>query len=396
MTALPFESFGIGFLALALAASCGGTVGSRGDGGTAHPDGGGGDGGDLPDGAPGTPDATPANVTTMVYVGGGDSKIHAYVLDRDTLALTPAGTTNAGNGPSFLAFDARARWLVAVNEGASMVQSFTIDASSGALTVRDSASSEGSGPAHIGLDRSGKYVLVANYDGGTAAVLPISDAGDFGTPTAMVAPGMNAHQIIADATNTNLYVPCLGSDHIAHYAFDAAHGTVVAKPVTNSPDGAGPRHIALTPDGKFAYVMNELDSTISSFKVGADGTLTVLGAATTTLPVGFSGNNTGAEIAVHPNGKFLYSSNRGHDSIASFAIAADGHLTALGHTPTGGKDPRHFSLALGGSALFAANQTGNSVFGFHVNATTGALTGVGKIADVPGPEFVGALDLPAP
>jgi 6-phosphogluconolactonase len=394
MTALPFVSLGIGFLALALTASCGGGGGAHPDGGGNGPDGGADGGGELPDSGILPPDARPANARTMVYVGGGDSKIHVFVLDPTTLALEPAGTTQAGMNPSFMAFDHQARWLVAVNEDAGEVQSFTIDAQSGALADRDSASSQGDGPTHVNLDRSGKWVLVANYTGGTATVLPISDAGDFGAPTAMVAPGMNAHEIVADFANANVYVPCLGSDRIAHYAFDAAHGTLVAKAPTPSPQGAGPRHMAITPNGKFAYVMNELDSTISMFSVAADGSWTSLGAAITTLPASFNGNNTGAEIEIHPSGKFLYSSNRGHDSIAIFAIGADGHLSSLGTTPTGGRDPRHFSLVLGGTALLAANQTSGTVFGFHVNGTTGALTGVGMLAQVSGAQFAGALDLP--
>ncbi len=386
MMAIPFGCLGVAILVLG-SLGCGGASQLR-DGGS------GGDGGG-PDGSGGSPDARPGSLRTMVYVGGSDAQIHAFVLDRETLALAPAGNTSAGNDPSFIAFDPAARWLVAVDESAGRVDSFTIDAQSGALSPRDNAGSGGDGPTHVSLDRTGAWVLVADYTSGNAAVLPISGAGDFGTATATVSPGANAHQIVADPSNKNIYVPCLGDDHVARYSFDASAGTLTARTPTASPAGAGPRHIALHPDGKFAYVMNELTSNISMFSIASDGSLASLGAIST-LPGGFNGANTGAEIEVHPSGKFVYSSNRGHNSIAVFAVGADGKLTAKGHAPTGGANPRHFSLVLGGKGLLVANQTGGNIVGFHIDAASGALTSVGELTQVPGPAFVGAIDLPAP
>jgi 6-phosphogluconolactonase len=355
------------------------------DGGGAGP----GDG-SSPDASGDTPDAGPTNVTTYVYVGGGDSKIHVYTLDRASLALSPHQTIDTGDGPSFLAFD-KAR-VVAVNEGAGAVESFNYDALSGKLVRRDGASSQGAGPAHIAFDGTGTKVLVANYDGDSAAVIPISSTGQFGAATQVVFPGANAHQIVPDPANVYIYIPCLGDDHIARYSFNAAEGSLSERTPTASPPGSGPRHIAFHPNGKFAYVINEHASNVSMFSVASDGALTSLGTIST-LPAGFTGSNTGAEIEVHPSGKFVYASNRGHDSIAVFAIGSDGKLTAKGHTPSGGTTPRHFSLILGGSALLAANQGNGTIFGFRVDATTGALTSVGLLAEVPGAQFVAARDL---
>jgi 6-phosphogluconolactonase len=343
--------------------------------------------------ARGTPDAVPRKGPAMIYVGGSDDHIHGFTIDETSLALAPAGSVATGAGPSFLAFDPDARWLVAVNEGADAIETFTIAPATGALTRADGASSHGAGPAHVSIDRSGKYVLVANYGGGTAAVVPIGAGAKLGTATATIAPGTNAHQIVTDAANAVAYVPCLGIDAIAIYGFDASAGTLSARAPAKAATGAGPRHLALAPDGAHAWVINEKASTITTYAVGAGGALTA-GATVSTRPPNASGDNTGAEIEVHPSGKWLYASNRGDDTIAVFAIGAGGALTALDQVPTGGARPRHFSLILDGRALLVANQDTGNIVGFHVDAQTGALTSAGKLADVPGPQFVGELRLP--
>jgi 6-phosphogluconolactonase len=342
----------------------------------------------------GQPDAGPLG-TLVVYVGAGDDRIHVYSIDEDTLALGDLGSVVTGAGPSFLAFDPKGRWLVAVNEGGNAVESFAIAPGTGALTRVDGASTLGAGPAHVAVDRTGAWVLAANYGDGTVAVLPIAAGGTFGAASDSVAAGANAHEVVLDAANQVAYVPCLGADHIAVYGFSAVAGTLNARTPAPAQAGAGPRHLALSPDGQVAWVVNETASSVTTYTVGAQGLLTAQGTVST-LPAGFSGTNTGAEIAVHPSGKWVYASNRGDDSIAIFAVGAGGALTPMGHVKTGGARPRHFSLALEGRALLVANQDGGSIVGFHVDAQTGLLTTVGQLTSVTGPEFVGVLRLPAP
>jgi 6-phosphogluconolactonase len=376
-------------LLVAFLAGCGGSLSGGADGAPAGPDA----GGDVPD-AGGAPDAFVPTGPVMVYVGGGDAKIHVFEMDPETLALTPRGTTATGAGPSFLAFDPSRAWLAAVNEGADAIQTFAIDPQTGALTPVDTTSARGQGPAHVAVHPTSGHLMWANYGDGTASIVAASAAGMVQDATADdLVPGANAHQIVAHPARGVIYVPCKGTDRVATYAFDPGTGVATALSSGVSPAGAGPRHIAIAPDGDVAWVVNELSSTVTTFTVAADGTLAPIDQIST-LPGGFAGPNTGAEIEVHPSGRFVYASNRGHDSIAVFEVLGDGTLAALGHTPTGGQRPRHFSLALGGAVLLVANQTSGNIHAFRVNDATGALTPVGLLAKVPGPAFVGAVSLP--
>jgi len=332
-------------------------------------------------------DAQPAG-PTRVYIGAGDNTIRAFELEP-ALQLMPIGMVATGAGPSFLAFDREHRWLVAVNEGADAVESFAI-AADGSLARINAQPASGTGPAHVALDGSGAWALVANYDGGTAAVLPVSASGMLGPAVATVTPGANAHQIITNGDNTIAYVPCKGSDHIAVYGFEAATGMLSARPPVPAAAGAGPRHIVLHPSGAFAFVINENNSTITSYAVAANGSLSEL-ETVSSLPADFTGTNTGAEIAVHRSGAFVYASNRGHDSIVKFAFdATERKLKDPTFTKTLGMRPRHFSLVLDDTALVVANQGSGGIHAFRV-AATGELTPAGELTTAPGPAFVGAI-----
>lgn len=334
----------------------------------------------------------------LVYVGSGDGNIYRYQLDRAAGTLTARDMIMAGTNPSFLAFSPSKQNLYAVNESAQngRVSAFAVDPQNGELTFLNRVSSAGRGPTHLIVDGSGRWVLVAHYTEGTAVVLPFEDQGRVGEVTETENAGENAHQIITDPANRFAFVPCKGADHIAQYSFDPAGGTLTANavPTVATNPGAGPRHMSFHPSGAWAYVINELDSTITSYSYDADtGQLTAL-ESISTLPAGFSDTNYPAEVFAHPNGRFVYGSNRGHDSIAIFSVdAQNGTLTLLDHAPTGGQTPRNFGLSADGAILLAANQESGDLFAFRVDDTSGALTALGRVAQVPSPQFVGILEL---
>lgn len=337
-------------------------------------------------------DAAYVPTPTNVYVGAtGDNTIRVYSMDLQSLTLSPKGSVPTGAGPSFLAFDPMRRWLVAVNEGADTLESFSI-AQDGTLT-KINAQAVGDGPTHVSLDRTGAWALVANYTGGTVNVLPVANNGTLGTSVDTKAAGSNAHQIVANAANTMLYVPCKGADTIARFSFDAGTGALTPQSPTVVPAEAdGPRHIAFHPGGSYAFVINEINSTITSYSVASSGALTAI-ETKSSLMSAVSGN-TGAEIAVHRSGNWLYASNRGDNSIIRYAISATGTLTDLRRISVFGMTPRHFSLALNDTVMYVAKQDSGSIHAFRVSAIDGSLTAVGEMATPPGPQFVGAISQP--
>lgn len=332
--------------------------------------------------------------TPFAFVGSNDARIRVYRVNRSSGALTLQGTYDAGTGPSFLALTPDTRFLYAVNESTSMVAAFTVDPQSGALGFINRRGSQGNGPAHVFVDNSGKWVMVANYGGGTAAVYPIVAGGGIGAPSDTESPGANSHQIVTDPSNQYAFVPALGADIVAQYSFNASTGALTANGSLSTVAGAGPRHIAFHPTLPYAYLINETNSTLQALSFNAaTGQLTSM-QTVSTLPPGFGGANTGAEVAVHPNGKFVYGSNRGHDSIVVFSInPANGQLTLVEHEPTGGVRPRHFSIDPRGELLYAANQQSGTVFAFRVDQDAGTLSSLGQVAAPPSPYFVGIFEL---
>ena len=333
--------------------------------------------------------------TAVVYVSGYATTIGRYMLDATTGALTSVGTTTATGSPSFLAVDPARRHLYAVDEANSKVEAFAIDAASGALThLGSDAASGGSGPAHLSVDGSGKWVLVANYGSGDVGILPIAGDGSLGPATSLHA-GANAHEVVLDGGNRFAWVPCLGSNYVAQYSFDAAAGTLTAQtPATvATPAGSGPRHLALHPTRAFAYLIEESDSMVDALGVDAGGKLTLL-QRQSTRAAGATGTNTGAEVQVHPSGNFVYVSNRGDDDLGVFAVGSDGTLTPVAHTKTGGQTPRHFSLDPAGRWLLVANQASGDVRVFAIDAAAGTLTPAGAPVPATMPSFVGVVLLP--
>jgi 6-phosphogluconolactonase len=357
-------------------------------------------------GAGGSGSAAP--LIARVYVGGYDNQISLFTMDQQTGALTPSGTLAVNPSPSFLAFSPSGQTLFSTNEGdnvdglgAGAVSSFSINQSTGALTFINRVSSQGAGPAHVSVDASGRFVFVANYNGGNIAVLPVAPNGTLAAAvdTEAHGGGAQAHQVVIDATNQYLFVPNKGLSNISQYRFDATSGELTA----NTPaavalaSGAGTRHLAFHPTAPYAYAINELDDTMTALSYdAAQGTLTTL-QTLSTLPMGVNGaNNTTAEVVVAPSGNFVYGSNRGHDSIVIYSVnAQSGMLTLVGHQATGGGTPRSFTLDGSGSILLVANQNGNEVVSFGVDTSTGLLTERTQVS-VQSPSFVGVLYLPEP
>jgi 6-phosphogluconolactonase len=348
-----------------------------------------------------------AKTQYLAYVGTYTTKtnskgIYAYRYDAATGNFSSLGVAAESADPSFVAAPPNGKFLYAVNEAgkSSMVSAFSLERKTGKLTLLNQLPALGEDPCYISFDKTGKYVLVANYSSGSMPVFPILPDGRLGEHTALIQhggslgpnkerqDGPHAHWIETSRDNRFALAADLGLDEVLVYKFNAAKGTLAPNtpPFTKLHPGSGPRHIAFRPDGKFLYVVSELSSTVSAFRYDARaGTLREL-QTVTTLPKEFSGRNDTAEIAVHSNGKFLYASNRGHDSIAVFAIDhAKGTLTFVSRVPTGGKEPRHFAIDPSGNYLFAENQLSNNIVVFKIDLATGSLNPTGQVIEVPSP-----------
>jgi 6-phosphogluconolactonase len=350
------------------------------------------------------PRAQAAGADYWVYFGtytSGTSK-GIYVSRMDAIGnLTPPELAATGDNPTFLATDPHRRFLYAVNEIGNFhgqhvggVTAYKIDAATGKLTELDQQSSGGDGPCHISLDATGKTVFVANYNGGSVESLPVRDDGSLGAPASFIQhtgssvnpdrqAGPHGHCIVTDPANRFALVCDLGLDKVLIYKFDAAKSTLTPndRPFASVKPGAGPRHLTFSPNGKFVYVIDELNCTLTAFSYDAEhGALTEI-QALSTLPPGetMKPNYSGAEVMVHPSGKFLYASNRGHNTIALFKIDnATGKLTLVEHTSTDGEKPRAFNLDPSGRFLIACNQDSSNIAVFSINPDTGHLSSTGQ------------------
>ena len=328
------------------------------------------------------------------YTGARSKGIYLLELDLATGTLSAPVLAAETANPSFLAIHPDQHFLYAVGEldnfkgkKGGAVTAFAIDPKSGKLTQLNQQSSKGGGPCHLVVDARGKNVLVANYGGGSVAVLPIDADGKLREASCFVQhkgssvdkgrqQTPHAHSINLDADNHFAVVADLGLDKVLVYKFDADKGTLTPNepPSVSVTPGSGPRHFAFHPDGHHAYVINEMKSTVTTFDYDATKGVLKLVQTVSTLPQGFKGDNSTAEVQVYPTGKFVYGSNRGHNSIAAFAVdGSTGQLTPAGHTPSGGKIPRNFGIDPTGTWLLAANQDSGSVIVFHIDKQTGKL-----------------------
>jgi 6-phosphogluconolactonase len=326
------------------------------------------------------------------YTGSGSGGIYRFELDPASGAFTDPVLAGESENPSFLALHPGGHVLYAVNEfgtfgGAATgaVSAFAIDGATGILTGLGQQASGGADPCYVSVDRGGRNVLVASYTGGSVAVLPIGSDGRLQPASAVRRQvgsgpdkarqdGAHAHAIVLDTAERFALAADLGADQVFIYRFNGAAGTLEPNDpaaATLEP-GSGPRHLAWHPSGAYLYVINELRSTVTAFRYdSARGALESF-QTLTTLPAGFSGPNTAAEVMVSPDGRFLYGSNRGDDSLAMFKIdAASGALTPAGHVSTGGRTPRHFAIDPSGRWLLAANQDSGSIVLFRLDPSTG-------------------------
>ena len=346
----------------------------------------------------------------LAYVGtyttdGRSEGIHRLLLDMTTGAIRLDGVAAKAANPSYLALHPSGRVLYAVNElsdfrgeEAGGVSAFAVERASGRLSMINQESSSGKAPCYVSVDRTGRVVLVANYGGGSITTIPVRRDGGLQTPTSVVrhagsgadpvrqaAP--HAHCILPDPTNKYVLAVDLGTDAILSYRLDERTGAItVVTPGLATKPGAGPRHLVFHPNGKFSYVVNELDSTLSVFTYDAGrGALDEV-QVTAASPGGTSAANHPADVHVAPSGRFLYVSNRGDDTIAVFAIdSGTGHVTPVEQVPSGGRSPRNFALDPSGHFLLAANQRSDMIVSFRIDATSGRLTPTGSTVTVPTP-----------
>ena len=346
--------------------------------------------------------------TGKILQGKGEG-IYVYRLDQSSGALESVGQTTGITNPSYLAFDSTGRFLYAVNElktyegkPTGTVSAFAVDPETGRLRFLNKRLTHGTDPCHVLVDQKGRYVFAANFMSGSVCVLPVFDDGSLGEATDFIQhqgsgidfvrqKGPHAHSVTLDHANRFAFVPDLGLDRLMAYRFDPKRGMLEP----NDPawikmkPGAGPRHVAFHSGGKFAFLINELDSTLAVLSYdGRKGAFKEL-QIVPTLPEDFRGESTCADVQVSPSGAFVYSSNRGHDSIVIYKIdQRTGRLTYVGHEPSRGKTPRNFGIDPTGRFLLAANQDSDEIVSFRIDPQTGKLLPTGHVLRVPTPVCV--------
>jgi 3-carboxymuconate cyclase len=356
----------------------------------------------------------------LVYIGTytSDSKsegIYIYKLNTDDGSLRPHTIAKNVVDPSFLDITNNRKYLYAVNEimeydgkKTGSVSAFAVDQKTGDLRFVNKQPSLGGGPCYVSVSQDNKFVTVANYVGGNVAVLPIEKDGSLGFPVDLRQQGgtgpnkdrqeaAHAHSIKFDKNNKFVVACDLGADKVFIYKFDKKTGKLSLNPTQKffqTRPGAGPRHLVFHPNGKLAFVINELNSSVTSLSYNENyGTLKEI-QTISTLPTNWQGENTCAEVCVSLNGGFLYGSNRGHDSIVSYKIdGVSGKLELIEHVSTDGKTPRNFALDPSGKFLLVANQNSDSVVIFRIDKKSGKLRPTGNNARIPAPVCV--LPIPA-
>jgi 6-phosphogluconolactonase len=354
----------------------------------------------------------------ILYVGTfsvRESKgIYAFSFNRNKASLTLLQEVPSLESPSFITIDPSQKYLYSANRGKAdiadqggSVSAYGIDPTTGRLNGLNHKSSYGEGPCHVEVDKTGRYLFVSHYGEGNLTVLSLFKDGLIGSvsdakkysgnsvhPERQQSP--HIHATVVSPDNKFIYVMDLGTDKIYNYMFNETDGTLGTAPVPEVKvvPGAGPRHFTIHPSGNYAYLAEELTSTVGVFTVDkATGALTILQDSVVSLPENFTEQNTSADIHTDRAGKFLYMSNRGANVISIFSIGADGKITLVGHQDTGGKVPRNFLVDPKGEFLFVANQDSDTINLFRINPKTGKLTPAGKPVNVPSPVCLKLIEL---
>ena len=346
-------------------------------------------------------------VAVGTYTRTTSDGIYICEFDGETGELEPVSSMSGAENPSFLAQHPNGRTLYAASESADFegerqgaLYAYSIDADTGRLYPINAVGSGGPGPCHVSVDATGRFLLAANYHGGSVCVAPINDDGSLEPLSCFIQhegssvnpdrqEQAHAHSINLDAQNRFAYVPDLGQDKVVIYRLDLDSGALVSNDpaYVESEPGAGPRHFDFHPNGTRAYVIDELGCTITGYDYDSNsGSLTPFQTVGTLPTAGFGRHNTTADIHVHPSGRFVYGSNRGHDSIAIFSVDEEtGHLTAAGHESTQGWTPRNFAIDPSGEFLLAANQDSDTIVSFRIDGESGALQPTGSVTEIPMP-----------
>lgn len=340
------------------------------------------------------------------YTSRGSKGIYAYSFDTISGKLTPLGLQAEAVNPSFLVISPDRTFLYAVseisnfeNQESGSVRAYGIASKTQSLTLLNERASLGAGPCYLSMDKTGKYLLTANYDSGSIAIFSILPAGHLGEASAFVRhygsgidperqEGPHTHAINVTLDNRHVLIADLGLDKLFVYNFDSTHGTIVesAYPFADMPPGSGPRHVAFHPNGHFVYVINELASKITMFSYDSGSGALSLGQTISTLADDFVGHSNAAEVQLDAAGRFLYASNRGPDTIRTFAVdSANGMLTPVSDISSGGKAPHSVTIDPTGKFLLAANADSDTIVVFPVDTETGQLAPSVEMIDVRAP-----------
>ena len=352
--------------------------------------------------------ATPT-VLVSSFAPGDQGGIQAYQLNTETGAITPIHRTSGISNPFFIAVSPDQKSLYSIdakNFGGTepeQVAAFQLDSSNGKLTLLNRQSTKGTASCYLEVDQTGKSVLVANYSSGNVASYAVQHDGSLSAPVSFFQhmgascnlarqKEAHAHCFVISPNNKFAYAADLGIDQIVCYSIDPATATLTpnTQPFVRTPAGAGPRHLTFHPNGKCLYVINELANSITRYDYAADTGMLIERQTISTIPEGFSGITHTADLKITPNGKFLFGTNRGHDSIAAYQIADDGQLSLIEIIPSLGKGPQNLAITADGNLLLCANMPGNNLAIFHIGAD-GKLKSAGRPTVITGPSCIRIL-----
>lgn len=344
------------------------------------------------------------------FAPGDKGAINAYHLDLDNGKLKLAQRTGGAENPFYLAVSPNQQFLYAIHakqfggKEPEQVAAYRLVGRKGELKLLNRQSARGSAACYLDVDATGKSVLVANYATGSVAALPVKDDGSLGEATSFhqhvgssVDParqkGPYAHCIVVSPDNRFVFAADLGLDQVLAYRLDAAKAALAAapKPFVRTPAGAGPRHLTFHPNGRRVYVVNELSNSVTWFDYVADTGILTEKQTISTLPKDYTGKSYCADLKITPDGRFLYATNRGHDSIAAYGLGADGRLTLIAIEPSLGKGPQNLAITPDGKHLLCANMPGNNVAVFRIDPKAGILKSVGEPIAVPSPSCIRIL-----